>query len=136
MVRDGPCIIHVSEISYMPVHVGFVKQGKAEEGKEFLKEIKAKGLWGAQEKALREALKSQEESEVQSVLDTVLDDSDDENEDNTIPEHFEGMETFFYKNIKTLFPFRHHCAAMNMFNGLVEDYQNLCQVEVYQNLCK
>lgn len=63
-IRDHPDVS-----TYMAVYKGFLK---AEEGKQFLKEIKAKGLWGAEEQAVREALKGQTESEVLSVLDILM----------------------------------------------------------------
>lgn len=72
IVRDGLRIYRISEAAYMAVYGAFVKQGKAEEGKEFLTEIKAKGLWGCEEKAVREALRGQTELQVQSVLDIVM----------------------------------------------------------------
>lgn len=73
IVGDRLRIYHISEAAYMAVYGAFLKQAKAKEGKEFLKEIKAKGLWGCEQKAVRDqALRGQTELEVQSVLDIVM----------------------------------------------------------------
>lgn len=72
MMSKGVRQYHLSESAYLAVYVAFVKQGKPEKAEQFLKEIKAKGLWGSEEKAVREALKGQSEVEVQSVLDIVM----------------------------------------------------------------
>ncbi|KAM5560827.1 pentatricopeptide repeat-containing protein [Rosa sericea] len=65
---------HPNVGAYLAVYDGFVKQGNADEGKRFLKEIKAEGLCGVDEESVREALKDKADDEVQGVIDILMDD--------------------------------------------------------------
>lgn len=58
--------------TYLAVYDGFMEQGKADEGKRFLREIKDEGLCGVDEESVREALKDKAADEVQEVIDILM----------------------------------------------------------------
>ncbi|XP_004305048.1 PREDICTED: pentatricopeptide repeat-containing protein At5g65560-like [Fragaria vesca subsp. vesca] len=123
--------------TYLAVYDGFMKQGKADEGKRFLREIKDEGLCGVDEESVREALKDKAADEVQEVIDILMDDKigkstrpleslnktfktvDTLSKNNTCEDLVKDED--FIEKVKTglAFVLRYECSRM--FDALIED---------------
>ncbi|PRQ42571.1 putative pentacotripeptide-repeat region of PROPR [Rosa chinensis] len=123
--------------AYLAVYDGFVKQGNSDEGKRFLKEIKAKRLRGVDVESVREALKDKADDEVQGVIDILMDDKIGKSTRpleslyetyKTVDAHFKNnthedlqSDEDFLENAKIAFTFIMRCECNMMFDALIQD---------------